>query len=86
RVRQSPSLKGLLRLVELNASVPESHATEVLLGLREHMQRLLNERPQYQCGKCGFAAKTLHWQCPSCRNWGTIRRKPEIEECLPIPT
>lgn len=82
RVRRSPSLKGLLRLVELNSRMPDAHAAEVLLGLREHIQRVLHERPQYQCGKCGFAAKTLHWQCPSCRNWGSIRRKPEIEECL----
>ena len=85
RVRASPSLKGLLRLVELNSRMPDAHAAEVLLSLREHIQHLLNERPQYQCGRCGFSAKTLYWQCPSCRNWGSIHRKPEIEECLQMP-
>ena len=86
RVRQSPSLKGLLRLVELNARIPEHHAVEVLLGLRDHIRRLLDERPQYQCRKCGFAAKTLHWQCPSCRRWGSVRRKPDIDDCIQVRT
>lgn len=86
RVRQSPSLKGLLRLVELNACIPEKHAAEVLLGLREHIRHLVDERPQYQCHKCGFAAKTLHWQCPSCRCWGSVRRKPDIDDCIQVKT
>jgi lipopolysaccharide biosynthesis regulator YciM len=86
RVRQSPSLKGLLRLVELNARIPEHHAAEVLSGLHDHIQHLLEERPQYQCHKCGFAAKTLHWQCPCCRGWGSVRRKPDIDDCIQVKT
>ena len=27
----------------------------------------------YRCNRCGFGAKAHHWQCPSCKNWGTVR-------------
>ncbi|WP_456405129.1 lipopolysaccharide assembly protein LapB [Thiolapillus sp.] len=75
-----PTLKGLLRLIELNASLPEIQAEQMLVSMKIHVERLLAERPAYQCRKCGFAANTLHWQCPSCRSWGSIRRKSEPEE------
>ena len=84
RVRKAPSLNGLLRLVELHARVPDEQAADILPALREHIQRLLHERPHYQCAKCGFAAKTMHWHCPSCRSWGSLKRRPEIEECIRV--
>lgn len=30
----------------------------------------LAQRALYRCGNCGFAARRLTWQCPSCRKWG----------------
>jgi len=33
----------------------------------------LSQRPAYACRRCGYEAKTLHWQCPGCRSWGTIK-------------
>ncbi len=35
--------------------------------------RLRASQPAYQCDHCGFVARRLHWQCPSCKNWGTIK-------------
>jgi len=80
QLQRAPSLKGLLRLIELSHRVPNMNEADILIQLREHIQRLLEERPHYQCSKCGFVAKTLHWQCPSCRSWSSIKRKPDIEE------
>ena len=25
------------------------------------------------CQRCGFGARAHHWQCPSCKQWGTIK-------------
>ena len=25
----------------------------------------------YRCQRCGFSARAHHWQCPSCKHWGT---------------
>jgi len=75
QLTSSPSLNLLLRCIELNANLPQGHSAEFLDCLRPHIQRLLEDKPLYQCGHCGFEAKTLHWQCPSCRHWSTIKRK-----------
>lgn len=79
RLASQPSLALLLRSIELNARLPEGRAAGFLEGLRPHIRALLEQRPLYQCGHCGFVAKTMHWQCPSCRRWSTVRRRPGHE-------
>ncbi len=79
RLVQEPSLTLLLRSIELNARMPESQSARFLESLRPHIRRLLEQRPVYQCGHCGFVAKMLHWQCPSCRRWSTIKRRAGCE-------
>lgn len=80
QISAHPSLQGVLKLIEINESLPDAQAGNMLYKVKEHIQRLLAERPSYQCTKCGFVASTMHWQCPSCRSWSTIRRKSEIGE------
>jgi lipopolysaccharide biosynthesis regulator YciM len=87
RIERSPNLRTLLRLVEIDADeAPPDQARQTLLKLRQPLKRLLEERSPYQCNKCGFSAKSMHWQCPSCRSWSSIRRKPDIEheQALPV--
>jgi lipopolysaccharide biosynthesis regulator YciM len=79
QLARQPSLSLLLRSIELNARMPDSQSSRFLEGLRPHVRRLLDQNPLYQCAQCGFAAKTLHWQCPSCRRWSTIKRKAGCE-------
>ena len=75
QLAKAPSLDLLLRSIELNAGLPKGQSVRFLDSLRPHIRRLLDEKPLYQCAHCGFEAKTLHWQCPSCRSWSTIKRK-----------
>ena len=79
KLANEPSLALLLRSIEINSRMPDSESVDFLDSLRPHIQRLLEQRPFYQCGQCGFVAKTLHWQCPSCRRWSTIKRRPGCE-------
>lgn len=54
------------------ASDPDGRAhryARVALGVARH---LLQRQVIYQCEHCGFQARALHWQCPSCRHWGTV--------------
>ena len=76
---REPSLTLLLRSIQLNARMPESQSAHFLETLRPQIQRLLEQKPVYQCTQCGFVAKTMHWQCPSCRRWSTIKRKAVCE-------
>ena len=68
-----PSLPGLLRMIRLAETSPQASASELLPILRHVAERLAERRHPYQCAKCGFAAKTLHWQCPGCRSWSSIK-------------
>jgi len=78
-ISKTPSMPGLIRLVELQCSNPGLRDEHLLHNVRNHLHRLLAERVNYQCGKCGFEATTMHWQCPSCRSWGSIKRRPLLE-------
>ncbi len=73
-IARTPSLLGLIRLLELQCSKPEGRNDTLLQQVRMQLQRLIKDRAAYQCVKCGFEAKTLHWQCPSCHSWGTFKR------------
>ena len=75
QLRQRPSVRGLRRLIELNLDEADSDRRRQrdLAVLHELFDALLAERPAYRCRACGFEAKRLHWHCPSCRDWGTIK-------------
>lgn len=68
-----PTVRGFDRLLDFasdssSADVPDH--LEVMKGL---LAQLMNDRPVYRCRHCGFAARSLHWQCPGCKHWNTIR-------------
>lgn len=81
---EQPNLSGLQRLIKLNALLPATETARILQQLEQILASLLNQRPAYLCQHCGFSAKTMHWQCPSCRHWGSIKHKSEPEDCQQI--
>lgn len=68
-----PDLKGLERLVRLNLQRGEESPHETLDVLLQSVIKLLDRQPAFQCEQCGFTAKKLHWHCPSCKTWGSIK-------------
>jgi lipopolysaccharide assembly protein B len=68
-----PDLKGLERLVRLNLQRGEESPRETLEVLLQSVTHLLDRQPAFQCEQCGFTAKKLHWHCPSCKAWGSIK-------------
>ena len=81
RLRQRASVRGLDRLLDFeiedqrDAGAMNEHL-EILKGLTAE---LLFERPVYKCRHCGFPAKSLHWQCPGCKHWTSIRPIQGVE-------
>lgn len=71
-VRRYPSLRGLYTFVNLYISNAEGRAKEDLHILQNLMKKLLATKPDYRCTSCGFPGKSLHWQCPGCKQWSTI--------------
>jgi len=73
-----PSVRGLLRLVEM-AGYEKGMTTDEgrLVSRIGHL--LLSNRPVYRCVSCGFSGQQLHWLCPSCKQWETIRPIQGVE-------
>jgi lipopolysaccharide biosynthesis regulator YciM len=69
----NPDLKVLDRLIYLNLSRPTEHPRETLEVLKRVVEQLISTQPVYQCDHCGFGVKSLHWCCPSCKSWSSIK-------------
>ncbi|HBG96619.1 MAG TPA: lipopolysaccharide assembly protein LapB [Chromatiaceae bacterium] len=65
-------LAGAERLLELRMRLRNSagQGDAILLQV---LRQLLALQPVHQCEHCGFEARALHWQCPSCKRWGSIK-------------
>lgn len=76
-LRQRPSIRGLYRLTAFYLETMDATDKERLLVLQDSIARFLKGKPSYHCGQCGFASKVLHWHCPGCKDWGSV--KPVME-------
>ncbi len=72
QLKETPSLKGLVHFIDLILPYNEENSQHNLFLVKEVMIKLLKNYPLYRCKECGFSGKTLHWQCPSCKQWNTI--------------
>lgn len=70
-LKKRPSVRGFNRLIDLHIEYGSSSARQSLSVLRGLTGQLEQSKPIYQCHHCGFAGRTLHWRCPSCKHWGT---------------
>ena len=77
-LRRHPNVHGLHRLLELNVEQAQGSAKTDLLLLQGIIEELRQQHQGYVCQQCGFRGRTLHWLCPSCSRWNTI--KPVLEE------
>lgn len=68
-----PSLRGLSRLISLQQEAAQGDVRDKLDLLQVLVDRLIAERPLYRCSHCGFAGQQLHWFCPGCKYWGTVK-------------
>lgn len=72
QLKDRPSVRGEAALIDLTLADGSDHAT-TLHELRHITDQLLVRNPSYRCNRCGFGARSHHWQCPSCKEWGTIK-------------
>lgn len=77
-LRRRPTVHGLHRLIELNLTEATGSGKQDLLLLQNIIEQLREQHQGYACQQCGFRGKSLHWLCPSCSSWSTI--KPVVEE------
>ncbi|MEQ6889445.1 lipopolysaccharide assembly protein LapB [Halomonas sp. CS7] len=72
QLERQPSLAAIHQLLSLSRRHAREEDERIEL-LERHTLALVRARPRHRCRRCGFATETLHWQCPRCRNWGTMQ-------------
>jgi lipopolysaccharide biosynthesis regulator YciM len=73
QLRNKPSLHGLSRLIHLSAMQAGGQSRKDLETLHAMIERVLNSRKAYLCEHCGFRGSAMHWQCPGCKRWNTVK-------------
>ena len=79
QLRRRPSVRGLDKLIDVHLSYCAESARENLMILRDLTQKLLENKPIYNCVTCGFKGRSLHWQCPGCKSWHTMKPVHGVE-------
>lgn len=73
QLRRRPSIRGQSALIDLGLSGAGDSLRETLETVRSLGDQLLANNVAWRCNHCGFGARAQHWQCPSCKRWGTVK-------------
>ncbi len=80
KIHTRPSLRVVGKFLDFHWSKrtrDESDKEQTLV--RSLFELLLLHKSYYRCESCGFSGNQLHWQCPSCKSWGTIKAVKGLE-------
>ena len=69
QLQKHPSVEGLHTLISLGEP---SHPVLVPL-IQGITNTLVLKGDRYACPHCGFSGKNMHWLCPGCNQWSTVR-------------
>ena len=72
-LRHHPSVPGLSRLAQIGLRRASEQTRPVLVAIAEVADRMIDQGSGYRCRRCGFGARSHHWQCPSCKSWDMIK-------------
>ena len=73
QLHQHPSVRGLDKLIDIHLASCDEGSRENLMMLRDLTKKILETRPVYHCTHCGFGGRSMHWQCPGCKHWHTVK-------------
>lgn len=68
----TPDLNGIHQLISLRMAQQGEHQPQFLQMINQFVERMASRQSAYLCHRCGFTTRTIHWQCPGCRSWGTM--------------
>ena len=67
------SLPALQALLDFRLKGEGGEGDEPLRRVREVVAQAIEDVPHYLCGSCGYRGRIMHWQCPGCRRWNSVR-------------
>lgn len=82
-MKDKPSLRGLEKLLTFMLNGAQGETRRTLALLQELVKKLTENQSIYQCINCGYRAKLLHWKCPTCKHWNSIKpRKSDLDSAV----
>ncbi len=73
----NPSWIGLSALLDYTKHNPANNEEDIHQRTIKTLETLLDywltRRAYYICTNCGFKGQKNHWQCPSCKQWSSVR-------------
>lgn len=72
------SLPTLDQLITLQGRHADDDLDRLLQLIQQKLREVLAGQDRYRCRKCGFTGRSLHWQCPGCKSWSTIKPLRDI--------
>jgi lipopolysaccharide assembly protein B len=73
QLRLHPTIKGFKELIKMQLEASQGKNSVHLHVIFELIEHLEHAKHKFLCRQCGFSGHQLHWQCPSCKNWGTVK-------------
>lgn len=68
----SPNWALLEQLLSSIEPPADETSAVAMNNLREALKTAAAARSRYRCTSCGLAPGLLFWQCPSCKQWGSV--------------
>ena len=72
-LKRKPNLRGIDLLLGILAPADLKEGAQILSQVKDFTGLILAEQFDYVCENCGFQARVLHWQCPSCKFWNSVK-------------
>lgn len=72
QIVRRPSLRALRDWARDQLDSPRTKERDKVATVVAMLDGVIEDKPAYQCGHCGFRGNVLHWRCPSCGSWDSV--------------
>ena len=76
QLQVKPTIRGLDWLLDMQLQGPvleRGEQQQAIEELKTLTRKMLEDHPKYRCLRCGFIGGKLHWHCPSCKSWNSVK-------------
>lgn len=73
QIVQRPSLKALRDWAHDQMELSKPGERDKVQVICTMLDQVVEEKPAYLCSHCGFRGNELHWRCPGCGTWDSVR-------------
>ncbi|NTS77947.1 hypothetical protein HR060_13900 [Catenovulum sp. SM1970] len=72
-LEKNATIQGFANLLAHDAEqIESSEAKQKMQNLKQMVITKITQLPDYECGNCGYQGSYLFWQCPRCKQWGSV--------------